>query len=338
MAKRKLFLHVGSHKTGTTTIQRGLLANKTVLEQQGYDFPDVVFNFDGHHNLVADLKGLDSYKSWLGGINELIEFAKTSDRHMILSSEEFDQIVTTPPLEKLQTALGHIFDIHIIGYLRPQEEFLQSMWQTEVKIGNLREDFHVWLPAAKKRFAFLEYDRWINAYETVFGREKLCFDVYNPRSEDLLFRFLNACHVPDISQYSNFERANISLSPLTFELARHLYIFPFIERKKKLGKDHPAMMLNLRRMAKVVEQFAQDEGIDLSLSAYLPGQLKELRQHYRPHNKKTAQDYFNRPGLFQTENRLRPSPMPMSQRLTNDQLLRLFGQLIEMEQGHRRKS
>lgn len=100
MPKRKLYIHVGPHKTGTTTIQRGLVSNKAALQDMGYHFPDVCFNYNGHHNLVNDLTGSDDFKDWLGGLPEIAEYARSYDDHMILSSEAFDKIVTAPPLGK----------------------------------------------------------------------------------------------------------------------------------------------------------------------------------------------------------------------------------------------
>jgi len=334
MAERRLYIHVGPHKTGTTTIQRGLLANRSRLKEMGYDFPNVVFNFGGHHNLVSDLKNLERYQTWLGGLKELTEHAVNTDGHMIISSEEFDRIVTPPPLEKLKKALGGIFDIHIIGYLRPQEELLQSLWQTEVKMLNLRDDFGVWLPKALEEFPFLKYDEWISVFEDVFGRDNIQFNIYDPGAEDLLLRFLGDCGISDLSGIEPHKRANVSQPGLSFELIRQLYIYPFVERTQKRGKSVTAMLLPFHKIAKVVDKFAKTEGIDLGYSAYDLETLKSVRERFRPHNQKTAKTYFGRARLFEQKNRLRAIPGgKLSDQLSPEQVLRLCGALIEMEQA-----
>ena len=53
MQKNKLFLHVGSHKTGTTAIQRFAYLNRSTLRAKGFWYPDFYpidkSNIKAHH-------------------------------------------------------------------------------------------------------------------------------------------------------------------------------------------------------------------------------------------------------------------------------------------------
>lgn len=49
----KLFIHAGTHKTGTTSIQRFLRDNRTNLEKHHIIYP--IFDHEaGHHGLTSD--------------------------------------------------------------------------------------------------------------------------------------------------------------------------------------------------------------------------------------------------------------------------------------------
>lgn len=332
MPKRKLYIHIGPHKTGTTSIQRGLVANHAVLEARGYHYPEVGYIFDGHHNLVFELNEDEKFVPMLGGLKELMAFAENSEGHIILSSETFDTIITRPPIEKLKAALGGIFDIHVIGYLRPQEELLQSLWKTNVRFEGLMDDFEDWLPAAMDRWAFLEYDKWISVFLDVLGRDNVHFNLYDPKSDDLLFQFLRSCGLSDFKGFETIERENVSLPSLTFELVRRFYINPYIKRRKGPDGTVPIQKSSYANVSRIVTKFMAGENIDQSYSCYSKTMIQTVRQRFRPHNQAAAKLYFDRHKLFPAAKKLKPAPHKLVDFLTPDQALRLGGEVIDMEQ------
>ena len=336
MAKRRLYIHVGPHKTGTTSIQRGLVANREALKALGYHYPEVGFIYDGHHNLVFEINEMDKYVPILGGLKQLVEFGKTSSGHIILSSETFDNIVTPAPLEKLKNALSD-FEIHIIGYLRPQDELLQSLWKTEVRFEGLFDDFDTWLPKALERWPFLKYDEWISVFVDVFGNDNVHFQIYDPKTDDLFLQFLRLCQIKDLSTIKVPERENVSLPNLTFELVRRFYINPYIERRQDKDGKTPIQKSSYANVAKIVKKFMDAEGLEVPFSCYTQAMLKDVRDRFRPHNQKAAKAYFGRPRLFLSEKRLKPAPRRLIDLLTREQTLRLGAQMIAMEQDRARK-
>lgn len=337
MAKRRLYIHVGPHKTGTTSIQRGLVANREALKALGYHYPEVGFIYDGHHNLVFDINAMDKFVPVLGGLEQLVEFAKGSQGHIILSSETFDNIVTRPPLEKLKTALGEWFDIHIIGYLRPQTELLQSLWKTEVRFEGLYDNFEVWLPKAMERWAFLKYDEWLSVFVDVFGKDNVHFQIYNPKTDDLLLHFLKFCGLEYISSIQIPERENVSLPNLTFELVRRFYINPYIDRRQDEDGKTPVQKSSYANVAKVVKKFMDAEGLEVPYSCYTHAMLQKVLKTYRPHNLKAARDFFDRHRLFPDRKPMKAAPHKLVDFLTPEQALRLGGAIIKMEQRRLKK-
>ena len=314
------------------------MANKAKLEKLGYHYPDVCYVYDGHHNLVFDLNEMDKFVPILGGLKDLKAFAQSTQGHIILSSETFDNIVTEAPLMKLKDALGDMFDIHIIGYLRPQDELLQSLWKTDVRFNGVTEDFSVWLPKAMKRWKFLKYDQWISVFLQVFGRENVHFQIYDPKSENLFHSFLKQCSLTELERFDTPKRENVSLPGLSFEVVRRLYLNPYLARRNANDKSVPFKESIYGMVGEKVKAFALKENINLKRSLYTREMLQRVRKTYREHNQAAARLYFKRPGLFQSSKKLQPSEKNPVDMLTTEQALRLGGLLIEIEQSRSRQN
>ena len=59
MQKRVCYVHVGPHKTGTTSIQWFLQENRAELLKLGYFVPESDTKRGAHHALAERLAGLD---------------------------------------------------------------------------------------------------------------------------------------------------------------------------------------------------------------------------------------------------------------------------------------
>ena len=90
----KLILHVGTHKTATTTIQDILALNRKKLAKNGLIFPKMGRK-SGQHGLVADWIALpEEYLFEEGSVAALKALSRdyaNSDKTLFLSSEEFSR-------------------------------------------------------------------------------------------------------------------------------------------------------------------------------------------------------------------------------------------------------
>jgi hypothetical protein len=59
MTKRLCYIHVGPHKSGTTSIQWFLQENRAELLERGYFVPESETKRGAHHTLAEGLAGLD---------------------------------------------------------------------------------------------------------------------------------------------------------------------------------------------------------------------------------------------------------------------------------------
>lgn len=146
MNKPVLFIHAGSHKTGTTAIQQALLAAAPELRLQGICWP-VLGPSRAHSRLVraAHAWGLQGRlkANWLAG---RIRWQARGMRATVLSSEKiyrigyefFEQTEQDTSanrarrvavLQRLRDLFSDDFEIRVLLYLRRVDEFAESMFK-----------------------------------------------------------------------------------------------------------------------------------------------------------------------------------------------------------------
>lgn len=130
----RLVLHMGTHKTATTTVQDSFFANRALLERHGIIYPDLG-RHTGHHGLLTDWVPLSPAYHLPGGgkarLAEIAEQYRATDKTVLLSSEEFlrageaDGLVDMAELARIFDGYG---DIRVVVLLREQWQFLQSVY------------------------------------------------------------------------------------------------------------------------------------------------------------------------------------------------------------------
>lgn len=130
----QVVLHIGTHKTATTTIQDMFSHNAALLAKHGVIYP----NFGkstGHHGLVRDWnpKLPEIYALEQGSLGTLREIAATygnGDHTVFLSSEEFSRQADgmRPDFTVIREALSGFDRIRVVCLLREQWTFVQSVY------------------------------------------------------------------------------------------------------------------------------------------------------------------------------------------------------------------
>ena len=131
MKTRRLYLHIGSHKTGSTSIQQALSINARALAGQGLSFFRENRRRPGQQAAQAH--------SWLQFVTpgqllpegmrlaDPAEFAgrlAASEGDLIVSSENFSFFFQPAAIAELAQTLRTVFaEIRIICYLRRQDRF-----------------------------------------------------------------------------------------------------------------------------------------------------------------------------------------------------------------------
>jgi len=137
---KKIFIHSGLHKTGTTALQAIFLKNKENLINQNFYYPDsgIPRNLYGHHNLAWQISRDRRYRSELGDFRTLLkEIQHVDGDNIIISSEDFECSLLHPnKLNKLnQFFLANNIKVYLIVYLRNQVDYLDSLYFELLKVG-----------------------------------------------------------------------------------------------------------------------------------------------------------------------------------------------------------
>lgn len=206
--RKQIYLHIGTHKTGTTSIQNFLFENSSRLKQQGFDYLVENCVWKAHQPLGWAFQGnnaaLDSYCPWknAGIINELEKEILTSNAHsFILSSENLYHLKNKNFIERFFNRLEN-YDLRVIVYLRTQQKFLESWYYELVRADYCKlalgfEDF------IKEPKYNLNYDEALLSWEQFVPRKNIIVMPYDKISKNnkLLQSFRQAI---GIGENSNF--------------------------------------------------------------------------------------------------------------------------------------
>lgn len=185
--KKKVYIHIGTHKTGTTAVQ-GFSANATAfLEAHGVYYPLIARPFIkkqslGHHLIPWHLKKRNipasRYVEFAGREEEML-LALIESIHasacdsVVLSSEEFDTLnaVEIGALRQLFSD----FDVRIIVYLRRKDTMIESMYQTNVLHYRLAQTIEEY---TKKMPIPSDYYEFVRQWQGAFGEENIDINLY----------------------------------------------------------------------------------------------------------------------------------------------------------------
>lgn len=221
---RKIILHVGLEKTGTTYLQNVFSLNRQSLVNSGVHYPETGLE-DGHHYWFAKALGFNFEheiydRGRLVGIKEnmLKELEQSHCQSVLISSEHFD-------FNASRLACGHVkdffsgFDVSVVIFLRNQIDYAQSLYVEHIKWGG-QETFKEFLDTCGK-FNFLEkVSLWRQA-----GFDVRVAD-YDSCKQDILKSFLKIAGISIDATILDLPsvRKNVS-PPIDFiELVRQLNI------------------------------------------------------------------------------------------------------------------
>jgi hypothetical protein len=234
----KLLIHIGSHKTGSTSIQHFCTLNRELLKSHGYLYPKNPDSAYVPNYLAAQLaKGQgDRTAEYLSKVREQAKRRKCHT--VIISAESFYGMtwffLDTPGrtregdywqsearlIEEMRKCCKGFDEIKIACYLRPQDEYAVSLYNQFVKNNfGISDSFQEWAEKAKPIF---DYERHIRLWENVFGLDAISLRNYSTSKHDLSRDFCEKFLIPDCfnkAEHKEF-RSNLRLSRDVLEFKR----------------------------------------------------------------------------------------------------------------------
>lgn len=180
MPRKRLVLHIGMHRTGSTSLQRYFARNRRILRRLGVCYPNS-YRLDGtmdpKHNAAflsisheADFgrphDRLGPSHSQVDALAEQIR--RAPGRYAVISAEGFSG--ERPVFAAALAPLAEEFDCRIVIFLRAQDDWVESFYKQMVINRQVKEvrPFTEFLEDPSTQ-AHVDYDQIIRWWEASFG-------------------------------------------------------------------------------------------------------------------------------------------------------------------------
>jgi hypothetical protein len=218
----KLILHIGTHKTGTTALQRFLYANRERLAAHGFHYATPPHGLQ-HSNLAANALNGGENRSVRAFLTKHTEMARRYGAHTLLASAENFYAMSVLVgirrrqacanamererllIESLQSLMpAAIATTQIVCYVRRPDRYAESLYSQYVKRGvGFDGTFGEFLPLIEPA---LFYNTCIGLWSDAFGEKNCTVRVYESINGDIVSDFLP--NVLDINDIASFTRTN----------------------------------------------------------------------------------------------------------------------------------
>ncbi|PBC63848.1 hypothetical protein BKI49_11970 [Streptomyces sp. Tue6028] len=226
-------LHIGPHKTGTTSIQGALFAAAEAMARHGVDFPahsrhpmEAALAVCARPGMLGDVRPTEGH--W----QRLVDAVHaTGGRTSVVSSEFF---ADAPDDETVARIVGDLGGdrVHVLVTLRPLARIMPSQWQQYVQNG-LRMGYEDWLDHMLRRAPYEKpnpsfwrrhrHDRLVERWARVVAAGNVTVVVVDDRDRDGLMRtFESLLGLPDGLLVKVPDTANRSLTLAETEMLRML--------------------------------------------------------------------------------------------------------------------
>jgi hypothetical protein len=222
----KCFIHIGMHKTGTSSIQSYLSKNSDKIKEK----KDVLYVSSGrndektgmhagHHKLAWSIVKRYSEKCSFKTSNiwwNVLDEIENSNKSKAIISSEFFWAADRSEIKRLKNIFKK-HDVEIIIYFRNQMDMAISIYKQAVKTGNYYKsirDFSI------ERSWYFDYYSISKKWIDVFGSNRINMEIFEKAKKDLINHFANVIGLEIDSHQNN--KQNVSPSGSVIHLIRGL--------------------------------------------------------------------------------------------------------------------
>ncbi len=288
-----LYIHIGYHKTGTTSLQSLLDQNAPALLDMGVFYPDTIGDgkrsyFGKHLQFYLDLKAAHSDSGdMVAPVEAMAKAIIASGAPMAMISEESFSGIPDAIMDAL-AQFRTWFNVKIIACLRGQDSYLQSFYQQSIRDFGETRDFPEFIRA--NEWPRLHYAAALQRWADRFGVENLhvlSFELsdggnsVNPQILNLLLGGRRADFIDATRVW------NKSLPTICYETIR------FLNRSDGPEPERRAVYVALRKYV-VSKDFAETRLPDRVLAkTYLTPEISQfLANAFAASNARTSARFF----------------------------------------------
>jgi hypothetical protein len=212
--KPRLVIHIGTHKTGSSTIQIALHANRDSLRDAGVLVPDTSRGPEPHlHKHGSVFRAAISRDGALAELERktlLEEFARSDAHTMLISAEGLCEPV--PGIPGFFAPLSAQFDIEVVCLLRRPDRFLESLYNQLVR-SDVRREFRSILEASRLPVvrARMDYLSMLVAWKQLDAKMRVVAFDTAVRQDGLLPSFARAAGLPALVASGVHENRSVDM-------------------------------------------------------------------------------------------------------------------------------
>lgn len=295
---KKLVLHIGDFKTGSTSIQLAIGKAAKMGAANRDDFHYCMSGGDGfvgHHALVNELKGADYLKgTWLKLAGEI----RDSHHHnFIVSSEAFWGIHPDKLKQKLDQVLQGVL-IEFVIYLRPHHSRILAAYTQKVKTGQLFGPLEDFVESAVQTKDY-NYNDKLNIWKSKFPAANFIVRPFVRsllENSDVISDFCVHALGLDASYLDPYKRSEMNESPSTCVLQLMDYATRKLNPKMKSSRAESLEQYLLSGLRKKLDEcYPKSEATTLKLSQ---ASVNLIRESFEADAKLVDDLYLNGESVF----------------------------------------
>ena len=281
LSPHKLFLHIGLHKTGTSSIQEALIKNKKLLKSEKIVYLNKLPNLD---RMLSTRSFDDTIAKEC--TNEIIQNLKTYTNipHKIIISKE--QLSGDPHIgyDNTKLVIKYLseilkgFNTKIIIYLRKQDDFTESLYIQSIKEGKTHS-FDNFLKSLKN----LPFDwyKYLNRWLHLFSNDQLIIRIYNNQflEKDIVYDFAKVIKSKVLLKNNEEYNINLGLSRNALEVTRQL--------------NHSLAVEDMQIIRKFLEKIEPRSRFE-SFNLFSYHERKKYLNRYKVCNEKLVKKFLNK--------------------------------------------
>lgn len=289
MEKHTLLVHVGTPKTGTSSLQRFLYMNRHELLKNSWDYPCIVEQIPCNYrfaNEYPENNGFELYYAFIDStpmgdvifdkvMNYVVE--RLQYTNVVISCECFWIIDIQSFFERV---LHYWKNIKIVAYIRRQDEYIESLWEECVKLDVVRETATLedYIEKSESN-GMANYLSNLIPLEKMF-RENLIVKLYDCK-RDVILDFLEVLNInSNMGKWENVQRSNIGWDNITLEIKR---VYNIVAKKENFPFKYDAEFVSAIKTVTSMEKKHMSKCL----------RIKILKRHEKE-NIEIADKFFNK--------------------------------------------
>ena len=244
---KTLHLHIGTHKTGTTSLQRFLYGNRSALADSGFVYPTNSLYFwagECSHSFLAHALRTERPHYLPEAVHYDRQTAyealqqdclRNRGKDMIISSEHFSLLYKNDDTKEIATQFQRLADtVKVYVYIRRQDYAIEANYKQGLRSRAFHCDFETYVSnVLETEFGRYDYASLLSIYRAQFGDENVVARVYAPDklvNRSVVDDFLSLIGIQNSPSFQQVPKTNSSLPAEMLEFLRHFA--PHVNRQQ----------------------------------------------------------------------------------------------------------